>query len=419
MPVSRAVLLVGHSHELLFEMALGLADGFTQEGVEVRIVNAEECDTTVRCRIEGLCPDFVFEFNRTRNQSPNLIPQEIKHIAWIQDAWWQGGMGQDKVYPRQLHYTDPQFGGSTLIYTLLDPQYFGFSHHLQQGVWGILHPGVESTYFYPQAGIVRPDSATICGYIPTPLTDVSEEAKQFILAWHQDKTVTYGYLVDYLFNTAKISVGKHGYRDIHALMTAEINRYLGCHLAEDTFSQSLDKTGMMLLLDTEIPRIRERLQLADAALQAGLNLSIYGTHTWQRWPKYKPYYRGCLRWRRYLAQAFRQTQFNLHNGAFGMHARVLSCMASGGSIFVCTGCFDQKGFDIERHFVAYEHYIPFTLDHAAQTFASWRGRSKELVDIGMNAAEQTLKHHSWRHRAREILDDLAVVTEDKRHQVLA
>lgn len=405
MSVNKVVLLVGFSsHPYLFGMMRALSGAFLQEGVETQLVNADDEDQVVRKRLEALKPDFVFETNRTRNQNRNAIPDGVMHIAWIQDGW-----RERKPFERkQLHYTDPAFGGSDLIYTLIDPLYFGFSYHLQQGNWGRLHTGIDPNIHRPVDGEQAvPDSAAICGYIPLPPHTLSPQLFKHVLAWNDNRRLYFDYMNDFLLNKARISVGQYGYREIHQVIADEMSRYLDISVSAEDVATSLDQTGILQHLDTEVPRINDRLTLGEAALAAGLDLSVYGSDQWLYWPRFAPYYRGNLRWAQDLAAAYRATRFNLHNGCFGMHSRVIEAMGCGASVFVSTGKFDDVEYDIKRHFVPGEHYIPFDMESAADTFASWRGRERELDEIGRNAAEQTLQHHTWQHRAREILADVS------------
>jgi len=399
MSIQKVVLLTQFSNEYLQDMCSALARGFLQEGIDARLINAEEKPDAVRKQIDELHPDMIFEINRTRNQNKQLIPDEIIHIAWIQDAWFNNGSGK----PKQLHAYDPNFGGSDITYTLLSPSYFGLEHKQNEGIWGCLHTGIEPYHFYPTDEPVIENSAAICGYIPDPPQYM--KVRGYPLAWNQaGRQYMSDRMVNYLLNDAKVSTSKHSYTDIHNLMAAEMSRDLGCEIHGDQIARSLDQCWLMLYMDTELPRLNDRINLARAAHKSGLDLQIYGYEGWLLWAEFALDYRGNLRWKSDLAQVYRHTQFNLHNGAFGMHSRVLDCMASGGSIFVSTGRYADN--DIQHHFVDGEHYIATEIETWADTLASWRGRSKELRAIGHNAAEEVLKHHTWRHRAREIIADL-------------
>ncbi|TDR78456.1 glycosyltransferase [Paludibacterium purpuratum] len=407
MSVNKIALLVNFQHNTyLFNIMRALSQAFLDEGVDTQIVDCGKKPEGIKEQLENLKPDFIFEINRTRWQTQAAIPEDIPHVAWIQDAWREPRGGE---LP-QLHYTDQNFGGSELIYTLVDPEYFGFTHHLEQGVWGRLHTGIDPRIHHakPEVEAVS-NSAAICGYIPMPLHVMNTEFLQNAMAWNNGKKMRVDQMANFMLNKAKVSVCQHSYPQLHQLMVDEINRYLDIQITVEEHIASMDRIPYIQLLDTEMPRINDRLALAGATLEAGLDLEIYGHEFWRYWPKFASYYKTNLRWGSDLAEIYRRTQFNVHNGCFGMHSRVLECMGSGGSIFVCTGRFNDTEYDIRRHFTPGEHYVPFDIETAADTFSQWRGQDKALHDIAMNAAEQTRQHHTWRHRAQEILSDMTAV----------
>ncbi|WP_338621131.1 glycosyltransferase [Paludibacterium sp. THUN1379] len=408
MALSKVVFLSGSSslpHTL--SMYRSLAAAFQQEGIEAIMVDADQDDATVRQSLESCKPDFIFEINRTRNQSLKAIPVDIPHIAWIQDAWRERRPTESK----QLHYCDPLFGGSDLTYTLIQPDYFGFSHHLQQGVWGRLHTGIDPLIHRPgDRDETVADTAAICGYIPPPLHAMESAFVRTALCQSNGLTLRVDQVAEYLLHEAKVSICRHTFPQVHALITARINECLGTHIGVDVLLAALGQSATLQLLDTEIPRITDRMALGHLALKAGMTLSIYGSKEWQYWPTFSPFYRQNLHAAQDLAQVYRQTQFNLHNGSFGMHARVLEGMGCGSAMFVHTGCFDDTEFDIKRHFSPGEHYLPLSIEQGAETLRYWRERRSQLRDIGLRAAEEVRLRHTWRHRAREILSDWMSLT---------
>ncbi|MBV8646305.1 glycosyltransferase, partial [Paludibacterium sp.] len=387
MSINKIALLVNFSrNSYLFNIMRALSQAFLDEGVETQLVDAGKEPEEVKALLEELKPDFIFEINRTRGQTPDAIPEGMTHVAWIQDGWREPKHGE---LP-QLHYSDANFGGSELIYTLVDPAYFGFSYHVAQGVWGRLHTGIDPRIHHAMPEILpEPNSAAICGYIPLPLHALNTEFMQHVMAWNKGRQVRADYMANFLLNKAKASVCQHTFPQIHQMIADEICRYLDIQITAQDLVTSMDQITYLQLLDTEMPRVNDRLTLANATLGAELSLQIYGPDFWRYWPTYLPYYQGNLRWAKELADVYRRTQFNVHNGCFGMHSRVLECMGSGGSIFVCTGRFDDPEYDIRRHFTPGEHYVPFDMETAVETFSEWRGRDAALHEIAMNAAEQT------------------------------
>ncbi|BEV72214.1 MULTISPECIES: glycosyltransferase [unclassified Paludibacterium] len=405
MAISKVVLLHSFStHPYMAGMLRSLASAFSCEGVETLAVDSDLDDEAIYKELSTLKPDFIFEINRTKNQSRAAIPEEIPHVAWIQDGWRERRPHERK----QLHYTDPNFGGSLLTYTLIQPDYFGFSHHLLEGVWGRLHTGIDPNMHYPRPEITPvPNTAAICGYIPLPLHATNPAVMRHALGWNNGKKLCVDRVADFLLTKAKVSVCKHSFSDMHDLIASQFRDYLQIDISGAQLATSMDQTAVLHTLDTEMPRINDRLAIGDMAVAAGLDLAIYGSSQWLYWPKFVPYYRRNLRWQQELAQVYRETQVNMHNGCFGMHSRVLEGMGCGAPMFVCTGRFDDTEHDIKRHFQPGEHYIPFTIEEGVETLRHWCAQPARLREIGMNAAEEAHARHTWRHRVQEVLSDIS------------
>lgn len=142
-------------------------------------------------------------------------------------------------------------------------------------------------------------------------------------------------------------------------------------------------------------------------MNAGLKLELYGPSSWLEWAQFRPHYRTNLLWPRELAQIYRRSQFNLHNGAFGMHSRVLEAMSCGGAVFANHTSLDDSGQDLPQQFSDGEHFVAYQPDSVGDTLAYWKDRGNALRDIGMNAAETIRRRHQWHHRAEQILKDLS------------
>lgn len=407
MAINKVLLLVTARNDYLFDMMQSLSRGFLQTGVDARLLYAEGSVGDLRDKIEALKPDAIFEVNRTRNQNRALVPDEVRHIAWLHDAWLNAGQKGGRI----LHRIDPDFGGSDLTYTLLKPEYFGLEHHLDTGIWGMLHSGVDTDYFHPGNTGTPPDnSACLCGYLPPPLETLDVE--NGLLASSRGRDVMVGEMCRHLIEDKQVNLRDFTYGDIHLLVNEELARRFEVPLPMRDFLLALgvstETDGSVLqLFDTEIPRMIDRLALTRAAIRSGLDLSIYGPdYGWTDWPEFQPYYKGHLAWRQDLAHAYRSHRINLHNGAFGMHSRVLDAMGCGAAVFVNQTGFDDAETDIRKHFTASEHYIRYTFETLDDTLAEWKARPAALQEIGQNAVEEIRLRHTWRHRAEEILNDL-------------
>lgn len=399
--MERVVILSDVKNIYYFSQVLSLMKGFHQVGVDCQLLDI--ATASLEGRLEELQPSIVFEINKTRNQWMGKIPQEAMHIAWVQDAWFFDEAKNGK----SLHRNDVNFGGSELVYFLLHPRYFALEERLGSFMaWGELFAGVDEDVFSLQEqGAVVDDAASLCGYIPSPVSKWQSIWGENIVSGGGGRNVSVGYLIERLMEYHKVSISKHTTDDIHQIILDEVCQVLDRQVSLDELMAIFGDHWLLLLLDTELPRIPDRYQLAKAALSNGLSLDIYGPSQWLHWPEFKDSYRKNVLWARQLAEIYGKSQFNLHNGAFGMHSRVLESMAVGGAVFV-NHSEHARGGDIHQHFSAGEDFILYETDKIDDTIAWWKGRKQQLREIGVAAAEKISRKHLWRHRAQQILADV-------------
>lgn len=395
----KIVILCDSENRYLYNMCISLMKGFHKNGTTCQLLDASKSVPQLNNEIDQLSPDAIFEINRSRGQCPLQIPNSCIHICWLQDAWFvNSDTGQ-----KQLHRSDPRFGKSNIIYSLLDPSYFGIK--MEKNDWKILHPGADTDLFFPDLNTNSTKNlATICGYIPKPIKPTGEMRQQ-VIAQYNNKKATIADLIFNLANINKVSISTHTVNDIHNIITNEINRILGTCITVNDMLSCFDSHWTLLLLDTELPRIPDRLKAANGALQAGLSLELYGPNQWLAWPSISRHYRKNLSWANDLSEVYQKSQFNIHNGAFGMHQRVLECMSSGGTILVNKTEFDQKN-DVQSYFKEGEHYISYHPDSITDTLAEWSGRHSMMKEIGLNSSKHVATFHSWEVRAGTILNDI-------------
>lgn len=402
-PIRKLTLAIPNRDDYYLNIAMGMMKAFARRGVECLIADEASQPEAFRRHLSENRPDAVFEINRTRHQSGDLIPRDIPHVAWLQDSRCHG----------RLHCADRHFGGSEIIYTLLHAENFGLDPAAHpQAKWGVLHTGVDPDIFYPQADTPIRRRFALCGYLPPLIPNALDSEAPFISA--KGRTLTLGEMHRCLLIENETGIGKLNLPDVHRIILDRINARFGTmlSLAEfyETFGQpdSFGEWPILLYLDTELPRVPERRRLLDAAIRIG-DLEIFGPQTWLGWPDYSPYYRRMLVWRSELADVYRSTRINLHNGAFGMHSRVLECMACGGVIAVNKTDFDAKGQDIGANFTAGRHYIQYDFDNVEETLASYAANPQRLAEIGREAIQAVTARHLWTHRIDTILNDLATL----------
>ncbi|HLO61913.1 MAG TPA: glycosyltransferase [Azonexus sp.] len=402
-PIRKLTLAIPNRDDYYLNIALGMMKAFARRDVECLIADEASQPEAFRRHLSENRPDAVFEINRTRHQSGDLIPGDIPHIAWLQDMRCHG----------RLHCADRHFGGSEIIYTLLHPENFGLdpADH-PRAKWAVLQTGVDPDLFHPVETAREERQFALCGYLPQLVPAGFEDDVPFVAA--QGKTLTLGEMRSCVLIENQTGIGKLNLPDVHRVILERINRTFGSELSLAQFHELFgqpDSFGgwpFLLYLDTELPRIPERTRLLDAAIRLG-SLDIYGPPTWLTWPNYQPFYRRMLPWRSQLAEVYRSTRINLHNGAFGMHSRVLECMACGGVIAVNKTDFDDKGQDIRANFTEGRHYIQYDFDNVEEVLASHAARPQHLAEMGREAARAVKAGHLWTHRIDTILNDLAAL----------
>lgn len=399
--IRKLTLAIPNRDDYYLNIAMGMMKAFAGRGVECLIADEASQPEAFRRHLSENRPDAVFEINRTRNQSGDLIPCDIPHIAWLQDSRSQG----------RLHCADPQFGGSEIIYTLLHPENFGLDPAMYpQSGWSVLQTGVDPDIFHPGGEVREARQFALCGYLPQLIPTGFEDDVPFVSA--SGKTLTLGEMRACLLVENQTGIGKLNLPDVQRIILDRINCTFGSELSLEQFYELFAQPGsfggwpFLLYLDTELPRIPERTRLIDAAIRLG-GLDIYGPNTWLSWPQYRPYYRKMLLWRSELVDIYRTTRINLHNGAFGMHSRVLECMACGGAIAVNATGFDDKGQDIGANFEEGVHYIRYDFANVEEVLASHAGDRQRLATMGREAARAVAARHLWEHRIDTILADLA------------
>ena len=146
----------------------------------------------------------------------------------------------------------------------------------------------------------------------------------------------------------------------------------------------------------------------DAVLDVSKSLRIYGPDDWTTWPDYAPYYESYLDDQDEMRNVYQTSRLNLHNNCngFGMHFRVMDCLASGGCMMVDAGRFDEARSGIRNHLEPGKHYLEYTYDTLSDICREYLPQAEKCRKIGRNASEEILAKHIWKHRAKQIVDDL-------------
>ncbi|HLO61915.1 MAG TPA: glycosyltransferase [Azonexus sp.] len=396
----RLLLLVPDREAYYSTTAYSIVKAANQLGVDATFVGGLRTPEEHAQAVARYNPDVIFEFNQSRNQAQGAIPQSVRHICWVQDP--RGGAGDG-----DLLANDPHFGGSDIIYTYgaadkcnLDPANYPDS------LWGVLYYGVDPDFFYPAPGVAFRRNSSFCGYMP-PLVPHMDNQPFLSLG---DRHLTFGEL-EYYMVREKRADARLSPAGLHQLILDKINQHFGLTMNIEEFRSIVGKNPNLRRFDLDLPRLPDRERIVDAAVPFG-GLELFGPQTWLTWPKYRALYRGMLNWRTDLADVYRSSIVNLHNGLETIsQPRGMEIMASGGLLFTHSPINVPDDPDFAR-LIPSVHYVEFpesAPDYAAILLDHYISHPEEARRIGMAGAEEMHARHLWRHRMARIFADLSAL----------
>lgn len=155
------------------------------------------------------------------------------------------------------------------------------------------------------------------------------------------------------------------------------------------------------------PRLLDRVSLLNKILPISQSIELYGPG-WDAHPAYQPFHKGIIEDQERLLDVYIRSRINLANNThgLGLHSRTLECMAVEGFIFMHESPHDDKAGGMLTAFEPGVHYGVFTPENLQDEALGWLKNEKARKQIGVQAAVAIREHHTWRHRAKQIVDDL-------------
>ncbi len=376
------------SNTKFYEMLLeGFAEGFQELGIGVFWSPAPWPPELLNKYCQRHNIQAIMEINRARDELPGLL-ENIPHICWIQDP----------SVPAST--TTPS--GSDITYTMHDPSCYGMSGDFlrkMKNYVGILHPGSRT----PRTKRGGPDKLisdfSIAGGIPSPMTE--EELQQPI---HPGiESVTIEDLISVFlrhYTPAKIEQNRISIAD----MAEMANNYL----KGQGFTHRIppESETISYIHHRVFRGCLGREMLTDAVLNISDSTRIFGPHMWGLYEKFKPYYRGFLTNHDAIDEVYRTSRINIHDHA-AVHFRVVDCLAAGGFMMVRESFHNKTPSGIRHVLIPHEHYVPFTLDNLDETAKFYLEHEEKRREIARRGQKEVLRHHTWRHRAQQILHDIS------------
>jgi hypothetical protein len=355
---------------LLAQMQRGFAAHGVRTSGALRLLDAD--DMRDWCGTHR--PDAVFEMNRPRRDA-EFVPRHIAHVCWVVD--FNG---------RPLAH----FEGSEITYLFSDawPE-----HYPHSGFHRWFGPGA-CEHDYPETEHRGEVDASFVGHVPNPWSP-AELARDLTGVG----ACTFGELLPAIETLVREHRdGLHSTEDFMDLVDR------ACRARCDR-GLELDE---VLRYDVTCRLIRHlnRCDLADAVLAANAGLALFGPANWSRWPRYAPFYRGWLATPEALRRVYATSRVNLHEGT-GIHFRQMDAMSTGGLLFFRETANDGAEGGIARLFTPHEHYVPFTLATLGDRLHEVLEDPARATAMRIAAARAIRAAHTWRHRAGEVLADLA------------
>lgn len=375
----RIALFLPRSSPFYLSMWFALQRAFQRQGIECggwTELLAEE-PLLEFCR--QFKPEVVFEMNRTRAALPGL-PASIKHIAWIVDT---------------LGHGIEHFRGSDIAYFFGANWLRTFPRELAQYAdW--LPPGTCLDNYYPASQTPLSDTAFV-GHIPKPW---SEEEKQRVVCSDNTDEIRFGTLYPQL-QQYWAGLELKGYANDTYLQSA-------CDLIERLTGQRIKIHDPVLRYDLGCRAVRmmNRHALLSIVQHPARSLRIYGPDNWKLWPEYAPHYRCFAHDPNELRGIYQSTKINLHEG-IGPHFRSFDCMASGAALFYLSSPDDDLPGGMNSVFEPHVHYVPFSRDTFAEQAQEYLGDEVKRRALARAAAAEVGARHTWEHRVRKVIADLA------------
>ncbi len=379
----RRIALFCDDHRVAQFQILGLKRGFDQIGIECFAGLSLPSDQTMESFVDIWKPDVVFELDRSRGSLPSL-PAHVLHIAWLQSY---------------RAFSQPIFArgcDSDLHYFNTMPDDCG--HKIGGRPWKWLHCATNEDIFYPDAKTDILYDLSFCGFM---FGGVSSEVLNETIRIDGVPIARVCDVIDQMMGMGLLSYS--------GFVPSRIHDYLLALVRTAIPDMTLERmpNGLMSFFDEHLFRTISRQAVADGMLAASKNVAFFGDNNWRAWPRFAPFYRGNLMRPHDLANAYRQTRLNVHDSIISLHHRTFEVMGCGRPLLVNHNLFDVGELAITQFFTPGEDFLYYEQGSVEEVAREALADREKLEQIGRNAARRIAEGHLWRHRAEQIVRDVA------------
>jgi len=375
---SKIALFLPNNNSFYNSLFKAIEKGFAQCNVELIGMNTllGEKELIEYCRSFNI--QVVIEMNRSRSFVPGL-PKSICHIAWIVDT---------------LGYKPEHYKGSEILY------FFG-ANWLQEyqlsekGFCDWLPPGVDiDVYSYGE--LPHDSDFSFIGHLPLPW---SKKELERIVYSDSNVTIRFAQVIEAL-NERLFNVDVKGY-------TNESYLQLSLDIISELTGYTVNIENRIMRYDLNCRTIRmfNRHRLMQLAVNVTDLIKIYGPSNWKQWNQYAPFYRGFLELPDDIKNVYQRSRLNLHEGV-GPHFRAFDCLAAGGVLCYFASDDDSEFGGIKTLFDVDLHYVEVTKENFHDKTQQLLKDNDQRRKISHDGSIFTQEFHSWKVRAKKIIDDL-------------
>lgn len=358
-----------------------------------------------RIEYKKIKTDILLEVNRYRDKN---LKKGIRHICWFQD------LKPSEIKPL-LQYGEKK-DQKDLIYLLGSKEHFGLSNTKIQ--MGSLLSGLteEECRFNESKVICRDIDVNLLGYLPPfhkkkQKTKRRTSQKQILfreiirrpkllleILWQENWHIN---LEDFEKTKFYVDTLEHIEKNYKPLSGSMIS----WHEIQPT-----NKIDFLIydLLYAEKPRWIDRMAIFHACralFENGKKVLIAG----KNWGSTFPECEFIQNHNENPLDIFRKSAITLHNNThgIGIHSRVLEAMAAGSFVMMHSSPHSQLAGGIDSSFEPDLHYGLYSENNLAEKVEYWLTHKSRRQNAIKECFSVLRGRHTWRHRARQILGDLA------------
>lgn len=317
---------------------------------------------------------------------PEYLASEVRYITWVQDliSWPHG----NKV-PRVDTYEEQSRPGD-IIYTLGDGRSVGIDEtgpHWRGSLADAVDPSLLNRP-RKQPGL----DLALCTYIPPP----TETLKGIEGYW---SAVVRRLLREY-YHPLRGELDPLGmYEHMKKLLESET-------IGFDWVDHFKNRSQEVKWVIVQYSRMLDRLAVARQMLEVSRECEFRGGN-WEHYPEFAEWVQPHTNDTEVLYNSFQRARINLHVNitGFGIHSRVLDCMAMGCFIMSHTTPRNCAG-QLTECFEPDIHYGVFTPEDFKERARYWLDNQEAREKASAEAFKVVRSGHLWEHRAAKILKDL-------------